>query len=144
MENMPLMLMIHQTHKEWKKYMQKLALESGIPDSYRMIIMYLDRNPGASQKELAEHCRTTYASVSQTVKDMLNSGYIIKKNSDKDQRYKKIYLSEKGQAGVDRIKNKIHEADKIITTALTPEKESDMIKQLELICETIRKEIINL
>lgn len=144
MENKPLMLMIHHTHREWKKYMQKLALESGIPDSYRMIIMYLDRNPGASQKDLAEHCQTTYASVSQTIKDMLASGYIVKKNGEKDQRYKRIYLSEKGQAGVNRIKSKIYEADQIITSALTPEKESDMIKQLELLCETIRKEFTNL
>ncbi|MEA4890799.1 MAG: MarR family winged helix-turn-helix transcriptional regulator [Clostridiaceae bacterium] len=141
MENKPLMLTIKQTYKEWSNYMRKLALEAGIPDTYRMIIMFLARNPGASQKEIAEHCQKTYASISQTVKAMLQAGYITKEINIADQRYAQLYLTEKGQSGVNRIKNKIHEADRIITSVITPEKERDMIDLLDKLNETIRKEL---
>jgi len=141
MDNKPLMLTIKQTYKEWANYMRKLALEAGIPDSYRMIIMFLARNPGASQKKIAEHCQKTYASISQTVKAMLQADYLTKEINTADQRYAQLYLTEKGQSGVNRIKNKIHEADRIITSVITPEKERDMIDLLDKLNETIRKEL---
>ena len=96
MDEKPLMLEIMHIHKEWQNYMKKIAQESGIPESYRMIIMFLSRNPGVSQKEVAAFCGTTYAAVSQTIKEMHLTGFIRKETSASDQRYSMLYLTDKG------------------------------------------------
>ena len=141
MDNKPLMLVIKHTYREWTNYMRKLALEAGIPDSYRMIVMYLSRNPGASQKDLAEHCQMTPAAVSQTIKEMQLTGYINKEASKEDKRLVQLYLTEKGVSGAKRIRTKIHEADQIITSAITKEKEEELIQALNLLSDTIRREL---
>jgi len=141
MDNRPLMLVIKHTYKEWTNYMRKLALEAGIPDSYRMIVMYLSRNPGASQKDLAEYCDMTPAAVSQTIREMQLTGYINKESSLGDRRLVQLYLTEKGKSSAERIRTRIHEADKIITSAITKEKEEELIEALNLLSETIRKEL---
>jgi DNA-binding MarR family transcriptional regulator len=139
MDNRPLMLVIKHTYKEWMNYMRKQALEAGIPDSYRMIVMYLARNPGASQKDLAEYCQRTPASISQTIREMQLTGYITKEISNEDKRFTRLYLTEKGQSSADRVRTKIHEADRIITSAITKEKEAELIEALNILTETIRK-----
>ena len=95
-EKKPLMLALMETTKEWKSYMRKIALESGIPDSYRMIIMHLARFPGANQKELAEFSHKTTAAISQTIKEMQYTGYIVKETDESDRRLCRLYLTEKG------------------------------------------------
>ncbi len=141
MDNRPLMLVIKHTYREWTNYMRKLALEAGIPDSYRMIVMYLSRNPGASQKDLAEHCQMTPAAISQTIKEMQLTGYINKEASKEDKRLVQLYLTEKGRSSADRIRTKIHQADRIITSAITKEKEEELIEALNLLSDTIRREL---
>lgn len=141
MDNRPLMLVLKHTYKEWANYMRKLALEAGIPDSYRMIIMYLSRHPGASQKDLAEYCQMTPAAVSQTIKEMQLTGYINKEASDGDKRLVQLYLTEKGKSSAERVHTKIHEADQIITSVLSKEKEEELIKALNLLSDTIRREL---
>ncbi|HOP11157.1 MAG TPA: MarR family transcriptional regulator [Oscillospiraceae bacterium] len=138
MEPKPLMLVIKHTYKEWTNYMRKMALECGIPDSYRMIIIHLSRHPGASQKDVAENCQKTSAAISQTVKEMQLTGYITKETDEKDQRFAKLYLTEKGQESADRLREKIHEADRLITSVVTTEKEAQMIEFLEMLSETIQ------
>ena len=38
----PLMLAIKNVYKLWASYMRLLAAETGIPDSYRMVLTYVD------------------------------------------------------------------------------------------------------
>ena len=139
---LPFMMTVMHIHKEWQNYMKKLAQESGIPDSYRMIIMFLSRKPGASQKDLAAFCGTTYAAVSQTIKEMVSNGYITKEVSETDQRYSVLYLTDKGKECAERTLKRIHDADAVITETLGKEKEREMVKVLESLSETIRKELL--
>ena len=139
MDQQPLMRMVHCAHREWTNYMKKMALEAGIPESYRLIIMYLAHHPGASQKDLSEFTQKTYAAVSQTIKEMQLAGYLTKSVKTDDQRYAQLCLTEKGMESAGRIRDKINEADRVITSVLTPEKEAEMVRWLERICETIRK-----
>ena len=141
MSNRPLMLEIMHIHKEWQNYMKKIAQEIGIPDSYRMIIMFLSRNPGASQKEIAAFCGTTYAAVSQTIKEMHLTGFIRKETSALDQRYSVLYLTDKGNECAIKTVEKLKIADGKITKTLGYEKEREMATEIEKLSEVIRKEL---
>lgn len=135
----PLMLMIRDTYRLWANYMKGVAARAGVPDSYRPALIFLLRNPGMSQKELAAHCGVTTASVSQTVKEMGLTGYLKKEPDDKDLRYVRLYLTEKGEACAKAIRETIHGADARVSEKLTREKEQrmrDLLDELARIIET--------
>ena len=138
----PLMLAIKNVYKLWASYMRLLAAETGIPDSYRMVLTFLLRHPGASQKELAAHCGITNASVSQTVKEMQMTGYLKKETDDRDQRYVKLFLTEKGTSCAAEIQEKIHGADERITALLTREREEEMLGMIQELSHLLEKEFL--
>ena len=141
MENSkPLMYTIKQLDKDWLKYLRKNSGELGLSDTYRRIIMFLNRNPGANQKMIAEFCNMTSAAVSQTIKEMQLAGYIYKETDEKDQRYYKLYLTDKSKEKVELIHETIQNADSFITKAVSPEKEAEIVKILTELTEAIRKE----
>ena len=140
-DDMPLMMLLGRTHKEWQSYLKKAAVETGIPEPYRPIIMFLKRNPGASQSDLAKFCDKTAPSISSTIRNMISDGYITKNADNADQRFVKLYLTDKGESSVEKVLERIHKADRIITEAITRQKEEEMIKLLKLLMETIKREL---
>ena len=137
----PLMLVIRNTYRLWANYMKTVAAEAGVPDSYRMVLTFLLRHPGASQKELAAHCGITTASVSQTVKVMQMTGYLKKETDDRDQRYVKLYLTEKGAACAAEIRRIIAKADAQVSALLTEEKERAIREMMAELACIIEKEL---
>jgi DNA-binding MarR family transcriptional regulator len=137
----PLMLLIRDTYRLWANYMKGVAARAGVPDSYRMVLTFLLRNPGVSQKELAAHCGITTASVSQTVKEMGLTGYLKKEADDKDLRYVRLYLTEKGEACAKEIREAIHQADARVSAQLTWEKEKHMRELLDELARIIETEL---
>jgi DNA-binding MarR family transcriptional regulator len=135
------MMAIARTRRVWMDHTKALAQEIGIPDSYRMVIMYLVREPGANQKDIAEFANITTAAVNQTVKEMIANGYLEKQTDEKDRRYTKLYLTEKGREIALKLKEKLHISDEVITAAITPEKEAEMIELLDKIQECIRRDL---
>jgi len=140
-EEITLMMTLSRTHREWFKHMRKCALEVGIPDSYRMIIMYLSCNPGATQKMLADFSNKTTAAVNQTVKEMLADGYLRKETDPNDQRYTRLFLTRDGERKAAQLRERLHQSDRAITAALTPQKEAEMIEALNLLFDTIRRDL---
>ena len=140
-QSKPLMLTIKRLEKEWSRYLRKVSVQIGMPDSYRRIIMYLSRNGGANQKQIAEFCQMTNAAISQTIKEMILSGYVIKESDMNDQRYYKLYLTDKGRENVEIIREKIYAADDFITKIVTPQKEAEIVDILTNLTEIIEKEM---
>lgn len=106
------------------------------------MLTYLSKNPGANQKEVAAHRNITNASISRIVKEMQMTGYLEKETSQRDQRYVKLYLTEKGEACAKEIRKKIHAADDIITASFTAAREKELISMLNELSEIIEKELI--
>lgn len=136
-----LMMALGCVHREWRQHMRQCALEVGIPDSYRMIIMFLSRNPGASQKQLAEFSHKTTAAINQAVKEMLANGYLRKEVDETDQRYTCLYLTDKGTQKAAALRERLHVSDRIITDAITEEKEQELIALLDHLCDVIRRDL---
>lgn len=83
----------------------------------------------------------TTASVSQTVKEMGLTGYLKKEADDKDLRYVRLYLTEKGEACAKEIREAIHQADARVSAQLTWEKEKHMRELLDELARIIETEL---
>ena len=140
MEQKPLMLMGRQLDRAWSERLRKISAEAGIPDPYARILAYLHRHPGASQKELSEYVQKTYAAISQTVKELLREDFVRRETDSADQRYAKLYLTEKGQAYALHLREEISKAEARVRLALPVGKEAEIAALLEHLYEAVRKE----
>ena len=128
-----------RTFRAWNLHTQKCAREIGIPDSYRLILMFLNRNPGANQIMIAAFADRSTACVNQNVKKMIADGYIRKETDTSDQRYTKLYLTEVGSAKAAELSHRLADSDEKITRLLGKEKESEIIMELQNICKLLEE-----
>ena len=140
MKEKPLMFMVRQLDRAWLERLRRISAEVGIPDPYARILSYLHRNPGASQKDLAEHTQKTYAAISQTVKEMLREDYVRREIDSEDQRYAKLYLTEKGISCALRLREEIGKAEDRVRMALPAHRQEEVSALLEQLYEAVRKE----
>ena len=125
----------------WQAYERKNAQKEGVPDSYRTVLMYLLRNPGANQRNIAEFAGVTTSAVNQAVKSMLEEDYLRKEVDASDKRNTKLYLTEKGTAVAENLFAKLDAADDAITAMIGPEKEAELIGFLEKLADFIREDL---
>lgn len=137
MEHRPLMLEMKCTARAWDDYIRRLASEAGVPDGYRATLMFIARNPGASQKSVAEHNRVTSAAVSQTVRDMIADGYLYRESDSEDLRASRLFLTEKGREADDRLREKVIAAEQAVGNALTPEEFDETIRILRRVRDVL-------
>lgn len=136
-----LMMAVSRTRQVWKSHVKKLALEIGIPDSYREVIMFLSRKPGSNQRNIAEFAEITTSAVNQTVKSMLQEGYVRKETDECDKRNSKLFLTEKGKECALELHRQLQHSDEILTALITPEKEAEFIELLDKITDCIRRDL---
>ena len=136
------MMAVGITHFVWEKCNRAAAARLGVPESYLKLILFLSRNPGAGQKEIADFSHVTTAAVNQTVKGMLQDGYLRKETDETDKRRTRLYLTEKGTAAAERIRQDFEDRDARITTMLTKDKETELIALLDQIRACLEEETV--
>lgn len=136
-----IMKAVARTRRAWNNHVKKIALEAGIPDSYRTVILFLARKPGANQSNIAEFADITTSAVNQTVKSMLAEGYLQKETDECDKRNCKLFLTEKGEEVAGRLRKRMQEADEVISALITPQKEAEMMELLDKITDCIRRDL---
>lgn len=133
-----LMRAVGKARRAWEQHVREIALSAGIPESYRTVIMYLYRHPGAGQRSIAEFAEITTSAVNQTVKSMLLDGYLSKETDESDKRNSKLYLTEKGEETAGKLYEKLNVSDDAITELIGYEKEAELIALLENVAAHIR------
>ena len=133
------MMAIGRTRRAWDAHTKAVALEIGIPDSYRLIISFLARRPGANQKEIAEFGNVTTAAVNQTIKEMQAKEYIRMETDEGDRRYTRLYLTDKGHEKSELLRKSLHKSDGVITEMIGKEKEDEIVALLNEVYIVIRE-----
>ena len=136
-----LMRAVGRTHRAWNDYIKRITLTEGIPDSYKTVLMFLLRRPGAGQSDIADFALITSSAVNQTVKIMAAEGYLTKEADPGDKRSSRLYLTQKGSEIAERVFERLGEADAAITDKLGKEKEMQLIAILDEIADYIREEL---
>lgn len=132
---------IARTKAAWDEHMRRAAQEEGIPDSYRPVIMYLHRTPGASQKSIAEFLNVTTSAVNQVVKGMADDDFLKKEPDPADKRSFKLYLTEHGEEVAHRLRARLKQSDDEITAFVGAEREEELMQLLHELNDYIRKEL---
>ena len=128
-EDMPLGMLINGLSKFFGERQRTMGEKIGIRDNFRPVLYHLRHEGGLSQYELAMRCQVKPSSMSVTLRNMEEQGYICRKADEKDQRLIRVYLTDAGIALDDRLIGLIHETEALFVNALR-EEETIMLKKL--------------
>lgn len=125
----------------WNNHVKQITLEEGIPDSYRTVLLFLRRNPGARQCSIADFAGVTTSAINQVVKSMVEEDYVRKEADPSDKRNAKLFLTETGTQIAEKLHEKIEASDAAITQRIGAEKEAELIAFLDQLTDYIRKDL---
>ena len=136
-----IMRAVAQARRAWQNHVREITLAAGIPDSYRMVLMFLNRHPGSGQRSIAEFAGVTTSAINQAVKSMLEEGFLRKEVDPSDKRNSQLYLTEKGQDAAERLIGRLDASDDAITAMLGAEREAELIALLDELADFVRKDL---
>ena len=88
---------VGRARRAWNNHVREITQTEGIPDSYRTVLMFLNRHPGSGQRSIAEFAGVTTSAINQAVKSMLEEDFLQKEVDPTDKRNSRLYLTDKGQ-----------------------------------------------
>lgn len=100
-----------------------------LTQSSRNILFFLCHEDGLTQLDLSRLTHLKPPTISVTLRGMEQDGYVIRKEDLYDHRQTRVYVTPKGRAFDDRIKNIFDRQNAVISDALT-EQECQTLKEL--------------
>lgn len=131
MENRVLGRSIAILHRREQKYMTQTMKEHGIGYSSYNFLFYLSAYPGSSQKEMCENMAVDEALAVRTMKKLQTQGLIERKKSVENGRSYAIYLTEKGEEMIPRLRSALTGWWTQVLSVLPEEEQQRMINEVE-------------
>lgn len=100
-------LELKETHQKVMQMMQLKIDEYGLTFGLVHFMMLMEKHPDANQKELAKAMRFTQGAMSTVVKRLLNINMIEQIPLERDMRFNRLVLTEKGKSLIDDYKEHI-------------------------------------
>ena len=109
------------------KFMGERLRDYGFSGAMYMILLHVDRHPGASQDSIANHMYLDKCNVARRTKKLEALGYLYRETNQNDRRQNNLYLTEKGRELVPIIRSYMGQWGRKITAGLTDEERATLI-----------------
>jgi DNA-binding MarR family transcriptional regulator len=96
--------------------LKDISIRSGQHDFFYVISLY----EGITQKELSEWLYISKSTTAKAVKNLMDHGYVRKEKDTEDNRYDRLYLTEKGKKISAQMQETFKEVVDITTRNLSP------------------------
>lgn len=96
--------------------LKDISIRSGQHDFFYVISRY----EGITQKELSEWLYISKSTTAKAVKNLMDHGYVRKEKDTEDNRYDRLYLTEKGKQISAQMQETFMEVVEITTRDLSP------------------------
>ncbi|WP_312857343.1 MarR family winged helix-turn-helix transcriptional regulator [Neobacillus endophyticus] len=126
---------------EWRRYNQKRLIIYDITIQQMALLTELNKNEFLSPNEIADYLHCDRPTASVIIKNLEKKDWIYRKKNEKNARYHKILISEKGKEVLKRVNSSVPPLTISPFDVLTSE-ESDQLFDLLKKCENRMKEII--
>jgi len=104
----------------------------GASQTQCFLIVEIGRKPGISVKELAEILRTDKSSISRSVEELVQKGFVERTPSKEDRRYVELRLLQKGQERFEKIEHDMYIKFKEVWDRIPVEKQEQVLEALKL------------
>ena len=144
MENRILGKSVAILHRREQKYMTKTMKEYGIGYSSYNFLFYLSANPGSSQKEMCENMAVDEALAVRTMKKLQEQGFVKREKSEAHGRSYAIYLTEKGEETIPKMRKALAVWWSQVLSVLSEEEQQLMVSRLEKMASHSEKVLHNI
>lgn len=96
--------------------LKDISIRSGQYDFFYVISLY----EGITQKELSEWLYISKSTTAKAVKNLMDHGYVRKEKDTEDNRYDRLYLTEKGKQISAQMQETFKEVVDVTTRNLSP------------------------
>ncbi len=104
----------------------------GVSQTQCFLIVEIGRKPGISVKELAEILRSDKSSISRSVEELVQKGFVERNPSKEDRRYVELRLLQKGQERFEKIEHDMYLKFKDVWERIPEEKRGQVLESLQL------------
>ncbi len=111
----------------------------GVSTAQCFLLVEIGRKPGVSVKELAEILHIDKSGVSRSVEELVQKGFVERKNSKEDRRFVTLNLLPKGQERFEKIEHDMYLKFKEVFTNIPSDKQEQVIEALMLYNEACLK-----
>ncbi len=116
-------------YRNRSKFMGERLREYGFSGAMYMILLHVDRHPGATQDGLATHMYLDKSNVARRIKQLEELGYIRRETDSSDRRQNHLYLTPRGSELAPLIRSYLSQWGQTIAADLT-ESERDLLLSL--------------
>ena len=111
----------------------------GVSQTQCFLIVEIGRRPAISVKELAERLHTDKSSISRSVEELVQKGFVERKPSKEDRRFVTLNLLPKGQERFEKIEKDMYVKFKAVLEQIPEEKREQVMEALKLYNEACTK-----
>lgn len=116
--------------------LKDISIRSGQHDFFYVISLY----EGITQKELSEWLYISKSTTAKAVKNLMDHGYVRKEKDTEDNRYDRLYLTEKGKQISAQMQETFKEVVEITTRNLSPLEIKQTMELLKRILNNVLEE----
>lgn len=117
----------------------KLA-DTDIKSGQQDFLLIISLNEGISQTELSNILFIGKPTTAKAINNLINSGYITRIRDEKDKRYYRLYLTEKGKEIAPRMKETFSEIMGIFTRTLPGDEYEQTLAMLKKVLKSFSDE----
>ncbi|NLG89532.1 MAG: MarR family transcriptional regulator [Clostridiaceae bacterium] len=123
---------ISRLERQRRHYLDEHLRSYKLQGSMFLIILFLDRNPGASQDNLCEYLLIDKSGVTRKCSRLESLGYIKREQSPDDKRQNSLFLTEDGKKLLPVIRELLSNWREIVTKDMDENDQKELMRLLEL------------
>ncbi|MCB8818039.1 MarR family winged helix-turn-helix transcriptional regulator [Desulfosporosinus shakirovi] len=129
---------LHRLNRQMhRSYHREGHGKGGLYHGQANLLRIILQNDGASQRDLAEQLDVRPSSMTEMLTKLEQSGLILRKQDDKDQRVMRIYLTEEGKKAVEKIAESKDAFVESFFKALTEDEREQLLILTEKLCSDL-------
>jgi len=122
-----------------RRYIEKQVDQTGVYREQHMMLMWLGRNPGVTQAQIAKGRDISPAATTGALQKLEKDGYIVRQVDERDVRANHVKITEKGQKVIEQSEQIFREIDDVIYDGFNEEE----LKKLQSFYERILDNLKN-
>ena len=138
-EHIPFIMLNSKIFRNTQIFLDKILKKYELSSGSIPYIFILEKNEGITQIKLSREVGNDKAMSARTITKLIESGFVYKKQDEKDSRAYNLYVTEKAKELIPIIRAEIRELVDLITEDLTEEEKIITSKSLVKILEKTQK-----
>lgn len=116
-----------------RSILHRLLKQCGLHLGQPEMLLYVQENPGCSQRQMAEDAGVSAASIAASFKRMENAGLIRRRSDTADLRCNRVYITERGEKALNDCKDQLRQLNRQMLQGLDEEEIDLLLRCLEKI-----------